>query len=81
VDGAQARDAIGRALTAVAPGLALDGVGPGEDLRAALDLDSLDFLTLVERLSDLTGVEVPEADYGRVRTMGELSSYLVSHAG
>lgn len=81
MDGAQARDAIGRALTAVAPGLDLDGVHPGESLRAALDLDSLDFLTLVERLSDLTGVEVPEADYGQVLTVEQLSSYLVSHAG
>jgi acyl carrier protein len=80
VDDAQAREAISRALRAVSPDLLLDGVAAGESLRAALDLDSLDFLTLVESLSDLTGVEVPEADYAHVVTVEQLSSYLVSHA-
>ena len=77
---AQARDAIRRALAGVAPEVVLDDVGPQEGIREALDLDSLDFLSLVESLYELTGVEIPEADYSKVATVGELSSYVVARA-
>jgi len=55
---------------------------PGDaDLRDAVDLDSLDFLTLVERLAETTGVDVPENDYDQVRSLDGLVQYLVQHAG
>lgn len=77
MDRAQAERAVGAALATVVPGVVLDGIAPTDDLRELLDLDSLDFLDLVESLAGLTGVEVLEVDYGRVRTLEELSSYLV----
>jgi acyl carrier protein len=76
----QAREAIQQALATVAPEADLDDVGATERLRDALDLDSLDFLSLVERLHEITGVAIPEADYGKVATVGELSAYLLAHA-
>lgn len=76
----QARDAIRRALATVAPEAVLDDVGPCERLREALDLDSLDFLSLVENLHESTGVDIPEADYAKVATVGELSAYLLARA-
>lgn len=80
MDQGQVRRAIDQALSAVVPGVVLAGIDGHDDLRAVLDLDSIDFLALVENLADLTGVEVPEADYARVGTLDQLSSYLLSHA-
>jgi acyl carrier protein len=76
----QAREAIRQALATVAPEAVLDDVGPKERLREALDLDSLDFLSLVERIQEITGVTIPEVDYAKVVTVGELSRYLLEHA-
>lgn len=80
MDQVQARRAIDQALAVVVPGVVVEGIHPGDDLRAVLDLDSLDFLTLVESLAELTGVEVPEADYARVITLEQLASYLMSRS-
>lgn len=73
-------DAIRQAIGAVAPEADLATVDPDERLRDALDIDSLDFLNIVERLHDLTGVPIPEDDYSKVGTLRDLSSYLAAHA-
>lgn len=75
----RAHTAIREALASVAPEADLDQVRPDERLREALDLDSLDFLSLVESLRHLTGVDIPESDYARVGTVDQLSCYLVDH--
>lgn len=74
----QARDAVNAALASVAPEADLGAVDPGARLREELDLDSLDFLNLVQALKDITGVEIPEADYRQVDTLAELLGYLES---
>ena len=51
-------------------------VPPGENLREALDVDSFDFLNLLIGLHETLGVEIPEADYGRLTTLNSLVSYL-----
>lgn len=73
-------DAVHRAVGAVAPEADLASVDPDERLRDALDIDSLDFLSLVEQLHKLTGVAIPEDDYGKVATLRELTAYLQAHA-
>ena len=77
---AQAYEAVRGALAAVAPEVDLDSVSATERLRTAADLDSLDFLSLVENLRSLTGVDIPEADYPAVETVDGLTSYLSAHA-
>ncbi len=76
----EARAAVTQALSRIAPEVELADVRPGERLRDALDLDSLDFLALVDALHDQTGVSIPERDYPRVDTLDGLVSYLVAHA-
>lgn len=76
----QALDAIRQALAQIAPEADLDTVEPDERLRNALDIDSLDFLSLVEKLHLITGVDIPEADYPRVETINGLTEYLSGHA-
>lgn len=48
-------------------------------LRQDLELDSLDFLRLVEVIDTDTGVDIPERDYPAVATVDGLVGYLGSH--
>lgn len=74
-----ARDHIAAILGQIAPEADLDDVDPDEDLRTELDLDSLDFLGLIEGLKERTGVDVPETDYPQVRSLTDLITYLTTH--
>jgi acyl carrier protein len=73
-------EAIREALAQIAPEVDIDTVAPDERFRSAADLDSLDFLSLVERLHVLTGVDIPETDYPLVETMHGLTTYLTARA-
>jgi len=53
----------------IAPEVDLASVGDTEDLREALDLDSMDFLNFVIGLSERTGIKIPEADNRKLYTM------------
>ena len=46
------------------------------NLREALDIDSFDFLNFLISLHERLGVEIPEADYGRLTTLSALVQYL-----
>ena len=60
-------------------GIALEAdfsaVADDEDLREALDLDSMDFLNFVVALHERTGIDIPEADYPRLRTLDGAIAY------
>jgi acetyl-CoA synthetase len=75
-----ARAAVAAVLGRIAPEVELDEVPGAAVLRDELDLDSLDFLALLEGLCERTGVEIPERDYGRVATLHDLVAYLVAHS-
>ncbi|MET4701677.1 acyl carrier protein [Constrictibacter sp. MBR-5] len=64
------------ALSGVAPELDTAEVGPRTDLRNDLDLDSMDFLNFVIGLSQRLQVDIPEADYPKLRTLSECVAYL-----
>lgn len=71
-----AATALRTALLRVAPEADLGDLDPDESLRDALDLDSLDFLALVENVAMITGVSVPESDYAAVETFAGFIGYL-----
>ncbi|MET7768318.1 phosphopantetheine-binding protein [Nocardia sp. NPDC005366] len=48
-----------------------------EPLRGALDLDSIDFLTFVERLSQARGSRIEEDDYPRLVSIRSCVDYLL----
>ncbi len=75
-------EAAGRSsLGANAPEVDLSRVRPNADLRDELDIDSMDFLRFVVDLHARLGVEVPEKDYPRIRTLASCVGYLVERAG
>lgn len=51
-----------------------------EDLREALDLDSMDFLNFIIGLSQGSCVPIPESDYPRLFTLQGLVAYLTRSA-
>ncbi|MFM7505267.1 MAG: acyl carrier protein [Rubrivivax sp.] len=63
-------------LAGIAPEADLAANGDHEDLREALDLDSMDFLNFVIALGERTGRRIPEADTRRLFTMQGLLDYL-----
>jgi acyl carrier protein len=47
-----------------------------DDIRETLDIDSFDHLNFLIGLHDKLGVDIPEADYGKLNTMREVIDYL-----
>jgi acyl carrier protein len=67
---------VQRVLARIAPEAdptALDGA---IDLRDQLDIDSMDFLNFVIGLHREFAIEVPEADYPRLRTLDGCVDYV-----
>jgi len=73
----QGRAAVLALLAEIAPEADLADLDFDRDVRTELDLDSMDFLNLVEGLAESTGVDVPESDYAKVRSVRGLVDYLV----
>ena len=75
------RQALLDALSSVAPEGDYDRLRPDRGLREQLDIDSYDFLTVMVRLHESLGVDVPEADYGKLATLDEAVPYLEARLG
>jgi len=73
---AELRAVIAEVLAGIAPEADLAGVKDDEDLREALDLDSMDFLNLVIGLHERLGVDIPEADYPKLLTLEGMVRHL-----
>lgn len=76
MDTATIRPLVAELLAGIAPEADLATVGDAEDLRDALDLDSMDFLNFVIALSARTGRPIPEADAPKLQTLRGLAAYL-----
>ena len=71
-------DRLRRILGDVAPDLDIATVAIDADLRNDIGLDSMDFLNFVIAISKQLGVAIPEADYGKVATLGKCSAYVAA---
>lgn len=74
------RAAIFDVVGGIAPEFDPDGVDPRASLREQVDLDSFDFLNVIIGLHERLGIEIPEADYGKLGTLDEMIEYLAGHA-
>jgi len=72
----QARQAIRDALTQIVPDADIDAVPPDADLRESFELDSLDFLNLVEGLSERSGKRIDEDEYPQLATLASTIKFL-----
>ena len=74
----QLRDIIVDQLSQIAPEADFDDLENDEDIREALDIDSFDFLNFLIGLNEQIGVDIPEADYGKLISMDDLTGYLMA---
>ena len=65
-------------LHRIAPEVDLDDVDPDAPLQEAMDLDSMDFLSLVTALHEATGIDVPERDYPYLATVAGFTAYIAA---
>ena len=72
----QIRSAIFEALGKIAPETDARSLSPDDDLRQSLDIDSFDFLNFLVAIDEKLGVDIPEQDYGKLRTLRSLVDYL-----
>lgn len=71
----QIKTSIIKQIRIIAPDLEQDDIPSDENLQNALEIDSYDFLQLLTALYEQLGVQVPEADYGKVDTLNRMAEY------
>jgi acyl carrier protein len=73
----EVRKALIDSILAVAPEANFTEVRPDRPVREQLDIDSFDFLTILEHLHEKIGVNVLESDYGKMITLDGSVDYLL----
>jgi acyl carrier protein len=73
-----AREAVHTAIGQVAPEVDIVDLDGESRLQQDLELDSLDFLRLLEAIDETTGVDIPESDYPEIATVKGLIAYVVA---
>ena len=72
------RAGLFEALRRIAPEVDPATLAPQQPLRAQVDLDSMDWLNVLVGLHQRFGVDIPEADYGRLGTLDAIVDYLAA---
>ncbi|MBY6069403.1 acyl carrier protein [Leisingera aquaemixtae] len=67
-------------LTRVAPDIDPAEVSDTDHLQEDLELDSMDVLNLAAALHQRLGIDIPEADYAQIATVGSAVRYLSAAA-
>jgi acyl carrier protein len=73
---AQLRETIFKVLGRIAPEADPSTLGPNDNMREALDIDSFDHLNFLIGLNEALGVDIPEGDYGQLTTLADIIRYL-----
>ncbi|MDY6871051.1 MAG: phosphopantetheine-binding protein [Actinomycetota bacterium] len=73
------RDNILSELTTIAPEVAPEDIRDDALLRDQVDLDSMDWLNFLVRIHKRLHVDIPEADYKSLRTLGDIVDYVEKH--
>lgn len=68
-------------LHRIAPDIDADDIDRDADLREEYDIDSMDFLRLVTALGKRLNLDMPEADYDRMRSFDAMAAYLREKTG
>jgi acyl carrier protein len=65
-------------LKRIAPDTEPQELKPDEIYRDVLDIDSFDALQFIVAMDEKLGINIPEADYGKITTLHNLLTYIVS---
>jgi acyl carrier protein len=72
----QARQLIFKIIGDIAPNADPALLKGDEDMRIALDLDSMDFLNVLAGIHERAGIEVPDKDSSKLFTLNGAIAYL-----
>lgn len=67
---------IKKHLHRVAPEANLDQLQPDDELGPTLDIDSMDFYSMMVGLSKELQIEIPEEEYGKLRSLKSIKQFL-----
>jgi acyl carrier protein len=73
---AQLKETVVKVLGQIAPEADLSTLGPDENVRETLDIDSFDHLNFLIGLHEALGVDIREGDYGQLTTLANIIRYL-----
>jgi acyl carrier protein len=73
------RKVVREELNNIAPEADLASVDPAADLREAIDVDSMDFLTFITAIHHRLGIDIPELDYPKLITLDGAVGYIAAH--
>jgi len=69
------RSTILDTLAGIAPEIDAAAIEPGKLLREQVDLDSADWLNFLVALHGRLGIDIPDADAGKLTTLDKLVDY------
>ena len=78
LDQEQIRARVLDIIRTLAPETDPGSIVPDLPLRKQIDLDSMDWLNVLEAIRERIGVDVPETDYGKLGTLDSVVAYLAS---
>ena len=67
-------------IRSVAPEVDESELVADRPLREQVDLDSMDWLKVIIAVHEKLKVDIPEADYGKLRTLDDWAAYVRSRA-
>jgi acyl carrier protein len=76
----RARAALQEAIAHVVPSADLAEVPPDADLRDTFELDSLDFVEIVEQLSGIVGFRIEDHEAESLRTIDSATRFLTARS-
>jgi acyl carrier protein len=76
----QARAALQEAVAHVVPSADLGTLAEDADIRDAFELDSLDFVEVVEQLSGIVGFRIEDQEAESLRTIDSATRFLTARA-
>ncbi len=65
------------ALAEIAPEVDAQALVAARALRRQVDLDSADWLNFLIAVHEKTGIEIPDAEAGRLTTLEQIADYLI----
>ncbi|MGC0336045.1 acyl carrier protein [Streptomyces sp. SLBN-8D4] len=76
----EALDMVRESISRVVPGADIAALGPDDAFRDVLEMDSLDFLSFVEVLSERSGVRIEDEDTTRLTTLSDSADFLLARS-
>jgi len=75
------KSAVLEELSDIAPDIDTNRIDEAVHLRDEYDLDSMDAMNLLMALHKRLKINIPEQEYARMRSLGELLDYLAQQSG